>query len=87
MKRNFLVCDACGQFLPAIGEEATLFDTTAEFDFCGMCGNYTRTKDSITLFVMESKHAPCDCGEHIRHDNGGNYHLSEYRGVVIETSK
>lgn len=22
-------------------------------------------------------HEPCDCGNHIRHNNGGNYHLRE----------
>lgn len=62
------------------------FDSTIDYPFCNRCGRVDRnTEDWTTLDVVVQliSFEECDCGDHIRHNNGGNYHSSKYKVIKI----
>ena len=61
--------------------------TSADFAYCGVCGRYSgRYGGSMNAEVELVSREPCDCGDHIRHNNGGNYHLKTWKILKIVQS-
>lgn len=75
--------DFCSNFCldkARIGTE--LMKSTADRDFCAICGNYGREFSNKTFNVKSIEQEECDCIEkhgRILHNNGGNYHISTYK--------
>ena len=77
-KKDFYVCKECLYSPPR-----ELKTTTADsWDYCSACERYGSPLlegEQISAIVLLSESEPCDCGNHIRHNNGGNYHYDSYK--------
>ncbi len=78
-------CSDCGDVsdIPVkVGE--TYSTSSADFAYCGVCGRYGgRYGGQMQATVDLVSEEPCDCGEHTRHNNGGNYHYKTWNILSI----
>ena len=72
-----------------IGDYLSVDDPNCDFLYCPLCSRFVNENDkafssAITIAVLDEEHEECDCGDRILHNNGGNYHFSYYKGIVVE---
>jgi len=90
-----LVCDSCTRRLRKSWSEnpenfINLSEYSMWFDHCHSCGSDNAIRNSsleqiVSVKILHQMHQPCDCGDKIRHSNGGNYH--ETRSVAVLAKK
>ena len=65
---------------PEVGAEVRT--SSAWINYCDVCGFYSAYEDeqfdSTTVVAALVDYDECDCGEWIRHCDGGNYHYRRY---------
>jgi hypothetical protein len=76
------VCERCARHLE-VGQVSLQF-SSAGFSYCPVCHTYTETPVSVAIedYTVISEDA-CDCGDQVRHTNGGNYHYTAARAAVL----
>jgi len=79
MALTLSICKNCPP--PKVGDVVTT--TTADFDYCCVCGAYTTTKVVVNAIARLLHSDPCDCGSTIMHNDGGNYHYSYWKILKI----
>jgi len=81
-----MVIELCPWCKGRVQEGNEIIDSTIEYPFCNRCGRvdiYRKDWTTLDVVVQLVSFEECNCGDHIRHNNGGNYHSSTYKVIKI----
>lgn len=82
IKKTFALCRVCANRTDADGVAEILTESSADFSMCAECCAYTEASYYIDVDVEILNIEPCDCDPNRpRHNNGGNYHYTDYKVV------
>jgi len=81
----FYTCVECSKELDhLIGKETELEVSSSDFFYCSLCNNYNEIGPTILeCIILHARADECDCGENIQHNNGGNYHITSIKALVV----
>jgi len=80
--KTFNFCsEKCAEICINNKESELLDSSTDAFSFCANCGNYGNFNNLYDFNVELIEEETCNCGDHIRHNDGGNYHISTYKQI------
>lgn len=78
------LCRGCVERPVEAGQ--TVYTSTAEWGVCTVCRTHFLNEPVagwLNVVATVEEEEPCDCGDVVRHNTGGNYHLTVWRIVAV----